>query len=210
MMKKFLKFIGILAGLILLVVIITVALTPWMDRWGATDEEIAAAYPGDELLLEPASYVNRAITINAAPEYIYPWIVQLDAKKGGWYSYSWLETNLLRCPIINADRIHPEWQNLQVGDKVHMCPNEPAPPPYIVAQIHPNQAIVMGHQDNDEWVDLYQFVIVLQANGASRLILRTRTMMDGGFWTIIHPGTFIMERGMLYGIKERAERLVSE
>lgn len=206
-MKKFLKIIGILASLVVLAIIVVTLLTPWMDRWGATDEEIAASFPGDELVPEPASFVNRAITINAAPEFIYPWIVQLDARKGGWYSYTWLETKLLNCPMVNADRIHEEWQDLKVGDEVHMCPNDPAPPPYIVAQIHPEQAIVMGHQENGEWVDLYQFVIVPQADGTSRLILRTRTMMIGGFWTVIHPGVFIMERGMLHGIKERAERL---
>ncbi len=65
----------------------------------------------------------------------------------------------------------------------------------------------MGHQENGEWVDLYQFVIVPRTDGTSRLILRTRTMVVGGFWTIIHPGVFIMEREMLNGIKERAELL---
>ena len=205
-MKKLLKLIGIFAGLIVLAVLVIVALTPWMDRWGATDMEIAATYPGDELLLEPASFVNRAITINAPPASIYPWLVQLDAKKGGWYSYTWLETYLLNCRMVNADRIHEEWQQLKVGDEVHMCPNEPAPPPYLVAQIHPDQAIVLGHQENGKWVDLYQFVIVPQADGTSRLILRTRTMMTGGFWAVIHPGIFVMERGLLYGVKARAEQ----
>ncbi len=204
-MKTFLRVLGILAGLGLLVVIVIALLTPWMDRWGATDEEINAAFPGDELLSEPASFVNRAITIDAPPEAIYPWIVQLDAKKGGWYSYDWLETHLLRCPMTNADRIHPEWQNLQIGDEVYMCPGESGPPPYRVAQIHPNQAIVLGHQENGEWVDLYQFVILPQADGSSRLILRTRTMMTGGLWSVIHPGVFVMERGMLRGIRDRAE-----
>jgi hypothetical protein len=205
-LKKVLKVIGILAGLAFLAIAVIALLTPWMDRWGATDEEIAAAFPGDELVPEPASFVNRAITINAAPEFIYPWIVQLDATKGGWYSYTWLE-GMLNCPMVNADRIHPEWQNLQVGDEVKMCPGEFAPPPYIVAQIHSNWAIVMGHQENGEWVDLYQFVIVPQGDGTSRLILRTRTMMVGGLWTVMHPGAFIMERGLLYGVKERAENL---
>jgi hypothetical protein len=205
-MKKFLKLIGILAGQAVVAVVVIALLTPWMDRWGATDEEIVASFPGDELVPEPASFVNRAITINTTPDYIYPWIVQLDATKGGWYSYTWLES-LLNCPMVNADRIHPEWQNLQVGDDVKMCAGEFAPPPYIVAQLYPNQAIVMGHQEDGEWVDLYQFVIVPHTDGTSRLILRTRTMMVGGIWTIFHPGAFIMERGMLYGIKERAETL---
>ena len=206
-MKKLLKWIGVFAGLMVLVVIVVIVLTPWMDRWGATDAEITATYPGDELLPEPASFINRALTINAPPSAIYPWIVQLDARKGGWYSYTALETYLLNCPMTNADRIHEEWQNLNVGDEVHMCPHEPAPPPYVVAQIHPEQAIVMGHAENGKWVDIYQFVIVPQADGTSRLILRTRTMMTSPFWQVIHPGIFIMERGLLYGIKARAEQL---
>lgn len=209
-MKKLFKLFGLLAGLVALVVLVVIALTPWMDRWGATETEIAATYPGDELLPDPAIFVNRAITINAPPEAIYPWIVQLDARKGGWYSYTWLETYLLNCPMVNADRIHDEWQNLQVGDEVYMCPDQPMPPPYVVAQLHPNHAIVMGHQENGKWVDIYQFVIIPQTDGSSRLILRTRTMMDSLFWQVLHPGAFVMERGLLYGVKERAEALMQD
>ncbi len=205
-MKRLLKILGVLAGGAVVLVIAVIVLTPWMDRWGATNEEIAATFPGDELLAQPASFVNRAITIKAAPEQIYPWIVQLDAKKGGWYSYTLLE-GMLRCPMVNADRIHPEWQNLQVGDEVNMCKTQPAPPPYIVAQIHPNRAVVLGHQENGKWVDMYQFVIVPQQDGTSRLILRTRTNAVGGFWTAIHPGVFVMEYGLLHGVKARAEAL---
>jgi hypothetical protein len=65
----------------------------------------------------------------------------------------------------------------------------------------------MGHKENGKWVDLWQFVILPQADGSSRLILRTRTMAVGGFWDIIHPGVFIMERGLLLGVKERAEKM---
>jgi hypothetical protein len=89
-----------------------------------------------------------------------------------------------------------------------MSPDEPTPPPHIVAQIHLNRAIMMGHQENVEWVDLYQFVILPQTDGTSRLILLTRTMLVGGIWPLFHPGTLIMECGrMLQGIKERAQNL---
>ena len=204
-MKKLLLVLAVLVGLIVVGVVAVRLLTPWMDRYGATDAEVAATFPGDELVPEPASFVNRAITIHASPEDIYPWLLQLDAEKGGWYSYDWLETNLLRCPMTNADRIHPEWQDRQVGDVVRMCPGDAGPPPFTVAQLHPNRAMVMGHQENDEWVDLYQFVITPQEDGSSRLILRTRTMMTGGLWDVIHPGVFLMERGLLNGVKVRAE-----
>ncbi len=204
-MKKATTILIPLTALGLLAAAALVLLAPSMDRWGATDGEIAAAYPGDELLPVPARFVNHAVTIHASPEQIYPWIVQLGAGKGGLYSYTWIETYLLNCPLVNANRIHAEWQDLKVGDEVAMCPKQPGPPPYTVALIKPNQAIVMGHQENGKWVDLWQFIIVPQPDGSSRLILRTRTNAVGGFWDVIHPGIFIMERGMLLGIRDRAE-----
>jgi hypothetical protein len=204
-MKKTLKIIIAITVIIIVFVSTIAILTPWMDRWGATDEEIAASFPGDELVPAPASFVNRAVTVNATPEKIYPWIVQLGADKGGMYSYDWFESNILQCNQKNAERIHNEWQELKLGDEMNMCPEGSGPPPYIIAQIVPNKAIIMGHKENGEWVDLWQFIILPQADGTSRIITRTRTMMVGGLWTIIHPGVFVMERGMLLGIKERAE-----
>lgn len=204
-MPIILKLLVLLTGLGTLGVFVAFLFVPRLNRWGATQEEIDATYLGDELVPAPARFINRAITIQASAARIYPWLVQLGADKGGLYSYTRLEA-LIRCSMVNADRIHPEWQNLQVGDEVKMCRNEPAPPPYIVAQLHPNQAIVLGHQDNGQWVDLWQFVLVPQADGATRLIIRTRTMMTGGFWDAIQPGVFVMEYGMLHGIKARAEK----
>jgi hypothetical protein len=90
---------------------------------------------------------------------------------------------------------------------VKMCPAEPAPPPYIVAQLHPNQALVLGHQEGAEWVDTWQFVLLPQPDGSTRLVLRTRTTLTGGIWEIIRPAVFVMERGMLLGIKARAENV---
>jgi hypothetical protein len=204
-MKKFLKVIGFLAGLAILAVIVTIALMPWMDRWGATDEEIAAAFTGDDLVPSPRLVYNRAVTINAAPQDIYPWIVQLGAEKGGMYSYEWFETNLLQCELVNADRIHEEWQNLQVGDPVKMCPGTSGPPPYEVALLEPDQAIVLGHQDKGAWTDVWQFILIPQNDGTTRFVLRSRSAMEGLLWDVIRPGEFIMMRGMMLGIKARAE-----
>lgn len=203
-MKKFVKILGFCVLFVALLVVTVILLTPWMDRWGATDAELTAVFPGDELVPTPASFVNHVVTIYAEPEDIYPWLIQLGAGKGGFYSFTAIE-KLINCPITNADRIHDEWQDLMVGDEIKMCPNEPAPPPYLVAQIEPNRALVLGHKENGEWVDLWQFVLVPQMDGSTRLILRTRTMMTGGFWDIIHPGVFFMERGLLLGVKERIE-----
>ena len=205
-MKKLSRILGILAGIAILVAIVTAALLPWMDRWGARDEEIAASFTGDELLPSPRITYTRAISINAAPEEIYPWIVQLGAEKGGMYSYSWFETNILRCELINADYIHEEWQDLKVGDQMKMCPGTSGPPPYEIAILEPNRAIVMGHQQDGKWVEVWQFSLVLQADGTTRLVIRSRNAAEGWFWDLIRPGEFIMMRGMMLGIKERAEQ----
>jgi hypothetical protein len=204
--KKILKQIGFLAGLAVLVVIVTIALMPWMDRWGATDDEIAASFSGDELLPSPAVTYTRAITVNATPEEIYPWLLQMGAGKGGMHSYAWFETNILRCELINAGHIHQEWQGLKVGDKVKICPRDDwGPPAYEVALLKQDQAVVLGHEEDGKWMDLWQFNLVPQADGTTRLITRSRDMKTGGIWNVIRPGQFIMERGMLLGIKERAE-----
>jgi hypothetical protein len=207
LMRKFLKVIGVLAALGIAAIIVMFALLPWMDRWGATPEEIAASLTGDELVPSPRISYTRAISINAAPEEIYPWIVQLGAERGGYYTYQWFETNVLRCTIVNADGIYEEWQNLRVGDQVKMCPGASGPPPYEVAILEPDRAMIIGHKDAGTWVDVWQFVLIPQADGSTRFILRGRNGTQGSFWDVIRPGEFIMMRGMLLGIKERAEAM---
>jgi hypothetical protein len=209
-MKLFLKIIGIFFAAIVIGVLAIVLLMPWMDRWGANVDETSASLPGDELVLSPNIGYTRATSINASPEQIYPWIVQIGADRGGWYSYEWFETNVLRCKNTNADRIHEEWQGLEVGGQVKMCPDEKMPPAYEVAMMYPGQAIVLGHQDGDKWVEVWQFVLVPQQDGSTRLVIRSRSEMGGWFWNIMRPGEFIMMRGMMLGIKERAEGMSAD
>jgi len=204
-MRNLLKVTGILLGLAVLAGIVTAALMPWMDRWGATDVELAASLPGDELVPLPRYSYNRAVTVHAAPEQIFPWLLQMGAERGGLYSYTWIETYVLQCKLVNADRVHPEWQALRVGDQVKMCPGDFGPPPYDVASIEPDHALVLGHYENGVWLDTWQFILMPQSDGTTRLLLRARDMKTGWIWSVIRPGQFIMERGMLLGIKARAE-----
>jgi hypothetical protein len=76
---------------------------PWYVRWGATDAEVDAALPGDDYVPRPRTLTltTKAVTIQAGPEQIYPWLVQMGADKGGWYSHTFIE-GLLNCPIVNA------------------------------------------------------------------------------------------------------------
>jgi len=204
-MNKILMVIGILLGVLVLVVLLAIVLTPWMDRWGTTPEERTQKFSGDVFLTNPARTANRGITINAPVEKVFPWIVQIGADKSGMYSYTWLE-NLMGCKMAQDETIHPEWKNLVVGDLMKMCAGEFAPPPYIVAEVLPNQAVTFGHQSSGAWEETWQFVLLPHADGTTRLITRTSTNMIGGMWEVVRPISFVMERKMLLTIKDLSER----
>jgi hypothetical protein len=107
-MTTLLLILGILLALLLLFILLVILLTPWMDRWGTTPAERAAPLPGDDLLPAPARVVNRAVTIQASPEQIYPWLLQIGADKAGMYSYTWLE-RLTGCEMAKDEVIRTEW-----------------------------------------------------------------------------------------------------
>jgi hypothetical protein len=93
---------------------------PRMTRWGATDEEAAEPLPGDEITPHPRVRSTRAITIDAPPEKVWPWIVQMGMGRAGFYTHEWVERPLggYYAEGHSATRIHPEFQDLQVGDLV--------------------------------------------------------------------------------------------
>jgi len=183
-------------------------LRPWYERWGATDEEVRAALPGDELVPYPVIARTKAITIGAPVQKVWPWLMQMGQDKAGLYSYELIENRLLGCDIHNSNQIVPEWQTLQVGDPVRLYPKDrQGPPPYLIAAIEPERALVMGHRDDDGgWSDTWQFVLSPLDGQRTRLIHRVRGV-SMGMWDVLQLGYFVMERAMLLGIKERAERL---
>jgi hypothetical protein len=179
-------------------------LRPWHLRWGATAAELAQPLPGDELCPEPQLNATHALTIHAPVRLVWPWIAQLGQTRGGFYSYTWLE-NLVGCRMRNADRIVPEWQQINVGDEVWLHPK--APPLKVVA-VEPERHLVIGNT--------WGFYLFPRDAQTTRLIVRGRGKFDMPdlkypalnflYWRgIFEPAHFIMERRMLLGIKERAE-----
>lgn len=203
-MKIFLIILGALAGLIVLVILLAIVLTPWMNRWHTTPDERAARFPGDGLVETPKLLVNRGVTINAAPQAIYPWLLQIGADKAGMYSYTALE-RLTGCQMAKDEVLRPEWHILKEGDLMKMCAGEFAPPPYIVARLLPDESVIFGHKDGDKWAETWQFVLLPQADGSTRLVTRTSTTMVGGAWEVFNRIAFIMERKMLLTIRSLAE-----
>lgn len=176
---------------------------PWHLRWGATDEELNMALPGDDLVEDPKLSATHAITIHASAAEVWPWLLQIGQRRGGFYSYTWLE-NLVGCDMHNANRIVPEWQNLRVGDEVWLHPKAP---PLRVLAIEPGRAIVLEK--------CWTFFLNAIDEDTTRLIIRGRGefnpdlkngLLNFVLWRgIFEPAHFIMERKMLLGVKHRAE-----
>jgi hypothetical protein len=92
--------------------------------WGATSQEANRAMPGDELLKDADIVATRAVSIDAPPSAVWPWLVQMGSGRGGAYTYDWIE-NLFGLGMHSADRVLPEFQDVQVGDSFALGPGRP-------------------------------------------------------------------------------------
>lgn len=178
----------------------------WCLSWGASEHEVASALPGDELMAHPDVVSTRAISVSAPPNSIWPWLVQLGPGRGDVYTYDWIE-NLLGLNIHSADQILPEFQGLAAGDAQTLGNKGPV---MRVAIKESNQCLVL-RSDDGNWV----WAFVLMPDGdLTRLISRNRIATPDASRLsrllttyVMEPGSLIMERKMLIGIKQRAEFL---
>jgi len=187
------------------------------NRWGATDDEVAGAMPGDLLVAEPRMTYTRALTIASSPDRVWPWLAQIGQGRGGLYSFDGLE-NLVRCDIHSVDRILPEHQDVAAGDLIRMGP--PGYPCFRVHAVDPPGSLVLigadpkpphaaAQADSPSGVSTWQWQLRPADGGrATRLIVRQRlTYPDGQalLWHLVEPVAFVMERQMLRGLRDRAE-----
>ena len=177
----------------------------WCLTWGATPDEVARALPGDELLPTPDFMATRAITIDAPPTAVWPWLVQMGSGRGGAYTYDWIE-NLFGLGMHSADRILPEFQDLAVGDLLPL-PNGPA----MRIEVLDRERAMVARSEDGTWVWIFA---LSPAGEGTRLISRNRIATPDAspvarlaYMLLMEPGSLVMERKMLRGIKERAEHL---
>jgi hypothetical protein len=175
-----------------------VLIGPWQRRWGATDKEVRRRLPGDELLRPDAPSTTRAITVDALPDEVFPWLVQIGFGRGGWYSYDWIDND----GRPSAEQVEPSLQGLAVGDRIEMTPGLGP----VVREIEPGHHIVSGG-DTDSWC----LLVEPTADGRTRLISRWRQDWPKSFGTrlwvaIVDPGAFVMEQKMLRTVRDLAER----
>ena len=181
---------------------------PRMLGWGATETERSAPLPGDEV--EPnADYVTtRAITINAPPDRIWPWLVQMGQDRAGFYTHNWVE-RLLQSGIKDVDAVHPEWQTLAAGDLMRTNKDIGGKPMgWPVVSLDGPRSLVVRSKSMP--AGTYAFVLEPIDADRTRLIVRDRAawkMREWPFAALVYePLHAYMETGLMRGLKRRAER----
>jgi hypothetical protein len=176
--------------------------------WGARPDEVVRKLPGDELLADAGIVSTRAITIDAPPAAVWPWLVQMGSGRGGVYTYDWIE-NLFGLNMHSTRQILPQFQDVKAGDELPLGPGRPA---MRVAVLDPERTFTIRFADGN-WVWIFA---LFAEDGRTRLISRNRIAPPGALparlfsMLVMEPGSLIMERKMLLGIKQRAEDLARE
>lgn len=199
------------AGLMLLACGYVRLARPRMARWGATDDEVGDAMPGDGEVPRPQFTVTRAVSIAAPPEAVWPWIVQIGYHRAGWYAHDLFDND----DIPSAETILPEFQHLEIGQVI-------GEEGFAVPELEPGRHLVLAfHYPNTEWVvkqgvwpkfghcSMCLQLRPLQGGERTRLLYRVRlcapplgrALMAAFF----EPADFVQSRKMLTGIKRRAE-----
>lgn len=205
---------------------------PWQERWGATDEEVMGTMTGDDTIPYPVMNATRAITINAAPAVIWPWLVQIGYRRAGFYSMDRIERLLGLRGIKSTRQIVPELQQLKVGDLIPFGPQGLRAP---VLAIEPLRVLALGGYDPQNGGATWVFELHPEDEHTTRLVTRTRArwpnwnlrailsqrpggpdmpapnlMRDLPMYLFFEPGSFLLLRQMLIGIKQRAETVARD
>ena len=174
--------------------------------WGTRNDEHLASLEGDEFVFPADMVATRAISIAAPPGRVWPWLVQIGQGRGGFYSYDWLE-NLVGLDMHSADYIVDDWQELAVGDEVHLAEGVAL----SVATIEPGAHLVLQGAGDARMPFEFTWAFVLQPGprGGTRLLVRERYRYLN-WWgrvitEVVQPVSFLMTARMLRGIRDRAE-----
>jgi hypothetical protein len=185
-------------------------------HWGMDAGEAEQEFPGDEFVPEPRWSWTHAIAVHAGAEQVWPWVAQIGADRAGFYSYQWLE-NIVGCDVRNAETVHPEWE-VKIGDDFFVHPHAP---PLRVTAVEPGRWFVAhgaadphAREQGKAWVSVsWLFFVERKGSARCRVISRYRASHSDDLATrlsfgpaLLRPIGFAMDRRMLEGIRQRAER----
>jgi len=196
---------------------------PRLLHWGATEDEVNGPYPGADLVADGHRGATMAVTIDAPPDQVWPWLVQLGGDRGGWYSWDHLDN----AGHPSARRVHPEWQDLARGDHVkYRTRRHGIVDAWHVAALEPNRFLGL-HASSDlagrpldpgrprlsaYTEGLWGFRLSELSGGRTRLVIggyeafRPRWLGRViSFW-IFPPLVWVMQARMLWVLKRNVER----
>jgi hypothetical protein len=203
---------GLVGAFGMLVDLLTPFLRGVRNHWGLSLERAGWDYPGDEHVPAPKWHWTHGVEIHAPAADVWQWVTQIGAGRAGFYSYQWLE-NLVGCGVQNADRIHAEWR-MRVGDTLSLHPKLP---PLPIVEVEEGRWLVARggvRDDPDGVVTTWLFYVEPVTPTRCRFISRFRMgyaatskrarRRYGPYLT--EAIGFVMDRRMLLGVKDRAER----
>ena len=209
-----------IAVAIALIAAYAVGVRPRMLRWGATEDELRRPYPGAELVPGGKRGATMATTIDAPPAEVWRWLVQMGCDRAGWYSWDRLDNGGLR----SATRVHPEWQDIAVGQRMSSTPSGSTW--FEVAAVEPERFLALrasydlrgrpfdpaGPRPRNYTDSVWCFLLEHAAPDRTRLIVsgyadaRPRVLQaiqNALFW---EPSHWIMQTRQFANLKLRAER----
>jgi hypothetical protein len=193
--------------LLVLVLVYWIPVRLWYRRWGVTDAEMFQPMAADHVVPHPDYSAMLAVTIDASPDYIWPWLVQMGKGRGGLYSYDWLDRVFGYLDGPSSEEILPQFQQVAVGDIIPVG----GPAGFPVVAVQPHRLLAFGGApDGFEWV--WELGLAPVSRQQTRLISRSRahspaSLRSALMMLALEPAAFIMTRKMLLGIKRRAECL---
>jgi hypothetical protein len=133
----------------------------------ATTLEKRRPLPVDSLVPEPIFTSTHAITIDAPPEQVWPWIAQMGAGRAGWYSWDAIDNGWTR----SATSIRPNFQMVVAGDVMPAIPG--AADAFVVAAVDPLRDLVLTVPDGRGGNAVaWEHVLDPLPGGRTRLLVR--------------------------------------
>lgn len=186
---------------------------------GARRSDRHRPLPGDALVPRPATVTNHAVTIDAPPDEVWPWLTQMGWHLGGWYTPRWVDRLLF--PANAPSAVHLDTalvRDLRVGDTIPDGP--PGTAWFAVTHVEPPHLLVLHSATHlpRSWRERYgaridwawMFSLTPEGSGRTRLLVRTRAQLapawvHAAYTTAVIPADLVMAIGMLRGIKRRVE-----
>ena len=159
----------------------------YFRTWGASDVDLSRAMTGDARIAKPAYAATLAVTIDAPARDVWPWLAQIGYRRGGLYSYDWLDRLFGYLDGPSAERILPEFQQLRVGDVIPIGRG----PGFPVIAVEAGQTLILGGKaDGMQWT--WEFALFPADGRRTHLVSRNRvrvprTLASTLFMAVIEP-----------------------